>query len=249
MHKKSVMSVFFMDNINLAVSCDSSIHIWDPFVGTGVHQVDQVRLGPVSVIATMNKPSTMILAATQHDSLLHLIDCRLGNIVTDLKVCLGSAGLIRCICSDPDGYTVTIGHSSGFISQLDIRTGKLRQAWQGHEGEILTLTSINNTEFVSTSLDQVVSVWSSSDGKNKCMLPGTQEPVHCVAVNQEGKQLITGSTGNRIAIRRGFTADSPFSSSKVKSDILKGNLTSMKLLPLNRLLLLGEDTGKIRLIC
>jgi len=114
----------------------------------------------------------MVLAATQHDSLLHLIDCRLGNIVTDLKVCLGSAGLIRCLCSDPDGYTVTIGHSSGFISQLDIRTGKLRQAWKGHEGEILTLTSINNTEFVSTSLDQVVSVWNSSDGKNKCMLPG-----------------------------------------------------------------------------
>ena len=89
----------------------------------------------------------------------------------------------------------------------------------------------------------------SVDGKNKGMLPGTQEPVHCVAVNEEGQQLITGSTGNRIAIRRGFTADSPFSSSKVKSDILKGNLTSMRLLPLNRLLLLGEDTGKIRLIC
>ena len=40
MHKKSVMSVFFMENINLAVSCDTSIHIWDPFVGTGVHQVN-----------------------------------------------------------------------------------------------------------------------------------------------------------------------------------------------------------------
>ena len=39
MHKKSVTSVYFMDNINLAVSCDSTIHIWDPFVGTGVHQV------------------------------------------------------------------------------------------------------------------------------------------------------------------------------------------------------------------
>jgi WD repeat-containing protein 81 len=87
-------------------------------------------------MATMNKPSTMVLAATQHDSLLHLIDCRLGNIVTDLKVCLGSAGLIRCLSSDPDGYTVTIGHSSGFISQLDIRTGKLRQAWK-----VLTITT------------------------------------------------------------------------------------------------------------
>lgn len=243
------MSVFFLDNINLAVSCDSTIHIWDPFVGTGVHQVDALKLGPVSVMTTMKKPSTLVLAATQNDSLLHLIDCRLGNIVTDLKVCIGSAGLIRCICSDPDGYTINIGHSSGFISQLDIRTGKLRLAWKAHEGEILTLTSVNNSDFVSTSLDQVVSLWNSSDGKIKCMLPGTQEPVHCVAVNHEGEQLITGSTGNRIAIRRGFSTEAPFSSSKLKSDILRGNLTSMKLLSLNRLLLLGEDTGKIRLIC
>lgn len=83
------------------------------------------------------------------------------------------------------------------------------------------------------------------------MLPGIQEPVHCVNVNvtEDGQQLITGSTGNRIAIRRGFSTDSPFSSSKVKSDIMKGNLTSMKLLPMNRLIILGEDTGKIRLVC
>ena len=105
-------------------------------------QVDPVRLGPVSVMTTMMKPSTMVLAATQHDSLLHLIDCRTGSIVTDLKVCVGSAGLIRCICADPDGYTVNIGHSSGFISQLDIRTGKLRQAWKV---QILSITLIQSS--------------------------------------------------------------------------------------------------------
>lgn len=130
MHKKSIFSVHFLDNINLAVSCDTTIHIWDPFVGTGVHQVDPTRLGPVTVMSVMKKPSTLVLAATQHDSLLHMIDCRLGNIVTDLKVCIGSAGLIRCISTEPDGNSVTIGHSSGFISQLDIRTGKLKQAWK-----------------------------------------------------------------------------------------------------------------------
>ena len=92
--------------------------------------MDPSRLGPVTVMTVMKKPSTLVLAATQHDSLLHMIDCRLGNIVTDLKVCIGSAGLIRCISTDPDGHSVTIGHSSGFISQLDIRTGKLKQAWK-----------------------------------------------------------------------------------------------------------------------
>ena len=39
MHKKSVFSVYFMESMSMSVSCDSTIHVWDPFVGTGVHQV------------------------------------------------------------------------------------------------------------------------------------------------------------------------------------------------------------------
>ena len=31
---------------------------------------------------------------------------------------LGSAGLIRCLAAEPDEYTISVGHSSGFISQL-----------------------------------------------------------------------------------------------------------------------------------
>ena len=41
-------------------------------------QVDPVKLGPVSVITTMRQPASTLLAATQHDSLLHMIDCRTG---------------------------------------------------------------------------------------------------------------------------------------------------------------------------
>ncbi len=113
----------------------------------------------------------------------------------------------------------------------------------------MTITPISQQEFVSSSLDQTISVWSSTDGRSKGLLPGAQEPVHCVQVYEDGGQLITGSTGNRVAVRKGFTADAPVVTNKLKTDIVKGNLTAMKLMPMNRLLLLGEDTGKIRLIC
>ena len=66
-----------------------------------------------------------------------------GSVINDMKVCMGSAGLIRCLSAEPDEFTITVGHSSGSISQLDIRTGKLRQAWKAHEGEILSLTPLN----------------------------------------------------------------------------------------------------------
>ena len=52
LHKKAIINVSFLENLRLAVSCDTSVHIWDPFVGSGVHQVDSTRLGPISVMAT-----------------------------------------------------------------------------------------------------------------------------------------------------------------------------------------------------
>ena len=125
--------------------------------------------------------------------MLHLVDCRVGSVVTDLKVSIGSTGLVRTLCIGPDGNSVIVGHTSGYISILDLRTGKLRQAWKAHEGEILTVhnlhsgvpaspcngstaassaTGLSSSEFISTSLDQTVSVWNSADGKLKASLPG-----------------------------------------------------------------------------
>ena len=60
-------------------------------------QIDALKLGPVSVITPLRQPSANILAATQNDSLLHIIDCRSGSIVCDLKVCIGK-NLKRKLC-------------------------------------------------------------------------------------------------------------------------------------------------------
>ena len=188
--------------------------------------------------------------------MLHTVDCRTGSVVADFKVCVGSVGLIKSICALPEGNTVAIGHNTGFISQLDIRTGKLRQSWKGHEGEIITLSPLNNYEFLSTSLDQAVTVWSNPEGKFRCSFPIAQDtgPVHCTSIN--GDEIIMGSTTNKIIIRKGPWNDQQgdselvsYNTQKLKSDILKSNLTSMKLLPMNKLLLLGQDNGTIRLVC
>ena len=46
--------------------------------------------------------------------------------------------------------------------------------FQGHEGEIMTLTPIRGPDFVSTSLDQTVNVWEGFEGKLRGTLPGPQ---------------------------------------------------------------------------
>ena len=41
-HKKSTFFVTFLAATQHAASCDSTVHVWDPFVGTGVHQVIEI---------------------------------------------------------------------------------------------------------------------------------------------------------------------------------------------------------------
>lgn len=76
---------------------------------------------------------------------------------------------------------------------------------------------------------------------------GPVEPVHCLA--QHERELISGTTANRIGVHTDISDEASFSSTKLRSDSFKGVLTTLAVLPLNRLLLLGADTGHITLLC
>jgi WD repeat-containing protein 81 len=39
-HRKPLLGVSFIDTARLAASCDGAVHLWDPFVGTSVRQLD-----------------------------------------------------------------------------------------------------------------------------------------------------------------------------------------------------------------
>jgi hypothetical protein len=45
-------------------------------------------------------------------------------------------GMIRCLAVTTDGCHVCVGHSTGTLSILDLRTGSLVSAWKGHEQEV-----------------------------------------------------------------------------------------------------------------
>ena len=51
------------------------------------------------------------------------------------------------------------------LSILNTRTG-----FRAHDGEVLTLTTINKQHFVSTSLDQLASGWRWDDGRQAAAL-------------------------------------------------------------------------------
>lgn len=162
-HKKSVHSLAFLESMRLSVSCDGGIHLWDPFVGAQVNQIEGLRYTPVSIVRTYPTPSNLILAGTA-DTTVKAIDSRLCEYVLEWKLTTTPYGSVRCLTIAPDGRWVAVGMPAGQIMIIDGRTGMILSSWKASDGELLQMQAPNDNEIIVSSLDNSVSVWNVHSG-------------------------------------------------------------------------------------
>lgn len=161
-HKKSVHSLAFLESMRYVASCDSGVHLWDPFIGRPIGILDSYKLSPVTVIKSYSSPSSLIVAGTA-ESTVKLIDSRTVDYVAEWRVTGNQGNTVRSIACSPSGKWIAVALSSGIIYLLDARTGILLSSWRATDAEILQLVAVDDRYLVSSSLDHSLSLWDITD--------------------------------------------------------------------------------------
>ncbi|XP_004523277.1 WD repeat-containing protein 81 [Ceratitis capitata] len=249
-HKKSIHSLAFLEATRYVVSCDSGVHVWDPFIGRPVIELDAPKHNPITVVKALPSPSPLILAGTAESS-VKIIDTRCMQYVNEWRVsnaATQSNATVRCLTVAPSGNWLAVGLSSGSIVMLDTRTGCILNAWRPMECDLLQLAAPNDQQLISSALDHSLAVWHAADGILHYQLKPPAEPAHFLQTIDT--ELIYATTGNRVGIYADISSShATHTVTKLRPETFLGVLTSLAVLPLNRTFLAGNESGNISLLC
>ncbi|XP_053957432.1 WD repeat-containing protein 81 [Anastrepha ludens] len=249
-HKKSINSLAFLEAMRFVISCDSGVHIWDPFIGRPLGVLDAPKHNPITVVKALPSPSPLIVAGTAESS-VKIIDSRCMQYVNEWRVSNAATqgnATVRCLTVAPSGNWLAVGLSSGSIVMLDTRTGCILNAWRPMECDLLQLAAPNDQQLISSALDHSLAVWHATDGILHYQMKPPAEPAHFLQTI--GSELVYATTGNRVGIYADIGSSHAIHTvTKLRAETFRGVLTSLAVLPLNRTFLAGNESGNIVLLC
>eukprot|EP01121_Diplochlamys_sp_Union-15-3_P012101 TRINITY_DN3583_c0_g1_i2.p1 TRINITY_DN3583_c0_g1~~TRINITY_DN3583_c0_g1_i2.p1 ORF type:complete len:196 (-),score=17.89 TRINITY_DN3583_c0_g1_i2:58-645(-) len=161
------------------------------------------------------------------------------------------SGIPRTLCIDHGLNIIAVGQSSGYITLVDLHSGLLLHTWKAHDGSILNLQCyvMNDTHFiVSSSTDRLLCLWNISKPVPylEKTFKGHREPIQSFDIHQND---LLSVAGHKIAAASLDSQESVVKLERMrlqKSSLKPNQLTTINILSIHQLILIGSEDGHIK---
>ncbi|CAD5211008.1 unnamed protein product [Bursaphelenchus okinawaensis] len=244
-HTKPIQDVLFMPVSSTIVSADSSVHVWDPFRGSVIHQAGwPTGSSDQSIVSLQKIDNYSIAAGSSHDHVVRVMDIRMGAWSYHYLAGLQQSNSIgiKCLAASPSGQKLAVALNNGSISLIDSRTGKLMALSFQQNADLFNIEWLDETHFASLYLDHSVTVWQIASGLKSCY---KLNEVAQSLVRYSDEQFLT-LNANRMRFYRGEKCHNEV---KLRSEFIQGQISVIAPLTLNNMFLVGSSSGMMRLSC
>ncbi|CAJ0579204.1 unnamed protein product, partial [Mesorhabditis spiculigera] len=221
----------------LIASTDGYLHVWDPFRGALHSQLEWGGDGMIHCIDTLDR-HTLVASSSLHSS-IKIHDTRMADWVAEFRI-NPAPGVVRSL--SVHGNRMAISLSNGTVAVVDPRTGRVGSLSYGNYTHASSINWISPTCFIVADSDEEAVVFEAAPRIERRW--STPDPVLCMSA--EGDSLATIQTGNNFRL---YSNQEMILNSKIKSDIVSGQVTALAYLPLNNTFLIGANNGNIKLLC
>uniref|UniRef100_A0A7I4YFP4 BEACH domain-containing protein n=1 Tax=Haemonchus contortus TaxID=6289 RepID=A0A7I4YFP4_HAECO len=237
-HQRPILDVTLLAN-NLIASTDGNLHVWDPFRGAIITQLDWDGDATICGLSHVDRHSMAAISSLH--STVRLIDTRTGGWTSELKVS-NLPGLTRAFSVCESGRKMIVALSNGTLVLLDARTGRLASLSHGNSTHTTAIRWLSNSEFLVCDADEVGNIFAVNPRITSVRkLP---DVVTSASVSDDKLATLQGSNIIRV-----YAGTEVVLEAKMKSDSQCGSPASICYLPLNNAYLIGSNQGSIRLMC
>uniref|UniRef100_A0A914YZH0 BEACH domain-containing protein n=1 Tax=Panagrolaimus superbus TaxID=310955 RepID=A0A914YZH0_9BILA len=245
-HTKSIQDVIMLQSEGKIVSTDGTIHIWDPFCEKTLQKLNWQDNGIDLVANNLSVTGKHKFHISSHASTMIIsYDIREMDWSNRIITCPPSESCqgVRTFSISPNGNLIASALSNGCVSVIDIRIGKFLGFAAVSDAEITQLEWLTNEMFVITSSDLTSKIFDITPQMR--VIGRLIEPASIIYAPSL-REYITVQPSNRFR----FYADGEFRNEiKLHSDFIAGTVTAINYMNLNKMFLIGSNTGMIRLAC
>ncbi|KAI9288274.1 hypothetical protein BC943DRAFT_318124 [Umbelopsis sp. AD052] len=226
---------------DVVASCDGQVHLWEPETAKTIHQFNIGKANMVSVSPIFR---SRCLVGGNSDGTIMVLDAKMHTLLHTWKSSSGNSGTLKVIAVNTSETLIAVGFSSGVISLLESRTGSLVASWKGGDSDVTSMKFYTNELLVSCApADHTVCFWNVSRLSLVKTVPVQSDFISLDLFKDEIIAINNNNSVSFIPLNEDFQ---PYTS-KFKTSIVKSQITSFGVVPVNQLLLFGCGEGEIYL--